>query len=129
VLEVLRIAASLQLPDGFPMSSSLIFKAVRDYLQFNPGAFTADDEDDAQRLFDALRKFASNRGSAPIVFELIEWLLSRGDELITAENYIHIIMLLNDFARQGSMGARHEQKMDQTAGMRRSRSPSRTELP
>ena len=122
-LAVIKTASHLQ-PDVFQLSTTKVPMAIKEYLQGSTALILSHD---TQQLFEILRKFAGNRESAPIIYELMKHILDDGEQLVTPDNYIHIVMLLNDFARQGSIGAKHEQKQDQAP--RRGNSPNGTEMP
>lgn len=66
-----------------------------------------------------LSNLSTNTQAAPAVFDIIEGVTSGSSPAITADNYESTVLLLNDFATAGSVGATIEQKQDRRVQGRR----------
>jgi len=62
-----------------------------------------------------LRMLSSNEDIAIPVFEILESIATEDPTNVTADNYVSVVTLLNDFATAGSVGAVFEQAQDKIA--------------
>lgn len=66
-------------------------------------------------LWVILRGLLHNKEAVVDVFGILELIVSEAQTSVTADNYVAVISLLNDFGNEGSVGAAYEQKQDKLA--------------
>ena len=62
-----------------------------------------------------MRNLHNHDKAADIVFELLTVIMADNPSAVTADNYESVVLLLNDFASAGSVGAVIEQKRERNA--------------
>jgi brefeldin A-resistance guanine nucleotide exchange factor 1 len=66
-------------------------------------------------LWVVLRGLLHNKEAVADVFEVLESIVAESSTSVTADNYVAVVTLLNEFASEATAGAAYEQKQDKLA--------------